>query len=129
MDTIKEAILQVCDKYSDKVIFAYLFGSAAKGGTSPLSDIDIAVFFSSAPVEPYFDTKFSLYADLCRALKRNDIDVIILNTTTNMMLLDEIVRHGIVICDRDADLREDFELEIIHKAIDFKQQRLAMVGI
>lgn len=129
MDTIKEAILQVCEKYRDKVIFAYLFGSAAKGGTSPLSDIDIAVFLSSVPGEPYFDAKLSLYADFCRALKRNDIDVIILNTTTNMMLLDEIVRHGIVVCDRDTDLREDFELKVMHKAIDFKQQRLAIVVI
>jgi UDP-N-acetylenolpyruvoylglucosamine reductase len=66
---------------------------------------------------------------LCRVLKRNDIDVIVLNTTTNIVLLDEIIRGGIVLVDRDVDLREEFEQKILHQAIDFKEQRITFIGV
>lgn len=126
---IKDVILSVFEKYNDKVVFAYLFGTAARGTMSPLSDIDIAVFLPPGTRESYFDTGLSLHADLCRALNRSDVDVVVLNTVTNIMLLDEIVRYGIVVYDKNPDLREDFEIRVLHQAIDFKEQRLAVMGI
>lgn len=47
LKSIKDAILSVFEKYNDKVVFAYLFGTAARGAMSSLSDIDIAVFFTT----------------------------------------------------------------------------------
>ena len=67
--------------------------------------------------------------DFCRVLKRNDIDVVVLNTTTNIVLLDEIIRGGIVLVDRDIDLREEFEQKILHQAMDFKEQRIVFLGV
>jgi len=58
-----------------------------------------------------------------------EIDVVILNSTTNIMLLDEIVRYGVVLIDGDRNLREEFEHKILHQAIDFKGQRRTLVGV
>lgn len=88
-------LLQVFEKYRDKVEFAYLFGSVARDNVQPLSDIDIAVYLSDKIKESMFDISLSLYADFCRVLKRNDIDVLVLNTSTNIILLEDIVRHGV----------------------------------
>lgn len=129
LSDIKELIYSVLERYKSYLIFVYLFGSAARDNMSHLSDIDIAVFLSKGDKKSYFDIKLSLYADLCRALKRNDIDVIVLNITNNIILLDEIIREGIVLFDKDRDLREEFEHKILHQAIDFKEQRVALMGI
>lgn len=64
---------------------------------SRLSDAGLAVFLYKRNEEPYFGIKCSLYADFCRVLKRNDVDVLVLNTTTNIVLLDEIIRDGVVV--------------------------------
>lgn len=111
------------------IIFAYLFGSSAQDASGPLSDIDIAVFLESSMQKTFLDTKLNLYADCSRALKRNDIDIVILNTAQNIILLDEITRTGTVLIDKDTDLRIGFEQKIMHQAIDFKTQRMAIMGI
>jgi len=126
---ITEKIRPVIEKYKDHILFAYLFGSAARNDLRPLSDIDIAVFIGKIDEESYYDLKLAIHADICRVLKRNDIDVVILNTTTNIMLLDEIVRYGVVLIDGDRNLREEFEHKILHQAIDFKGQRRTLVGV
>lgn len=128
-NSIKEKLLPLFRKYNGNVLFAYLFGSAAQGNISPLSDVDLAVFLSRQNEESYFEIKCSLYADFNRVLKRNDIDVVVLNTTTNIVLLDEIIRGGIVLVDRDIDLREEFEQKILHQAMDFKEQRITFLGV
>lgn len=129
VNNIKSLLLPVFEKYGDVVIFAYLFGSTVRRTTYPSADVDIAVFLSREGRKSAFDIKFSLYADLCRALKRNDVDVVVLNSAVNLMLLDEIVRHGVVIHDTDPDTREMFEVKILHEAIDFKTQRRAVMGV
>lgn len=116
-------------KYADDIVFAYLFGSAARGEITLLSDIDIAVYFSSRSKGSYSDMKLTFYGDLCRTLKRNDIDLIILNSLRNIILLDEITKTGVLLFDRDPDLRQEFECKILHQAIEFKIQRLAIMGI
>jgi uncharacterized protein len=129
INKIKNVLPPVFEKYGDVVTFAYLFGSTVRSTTYPSGDIDIAVFLSPKGCRSAFDIKLSLHADMCRALKRNDVDALVLNTTINLMLLDEIVRHGVVIYDANPDAREEYELKILHQTIDFKTQRLAMMGV
>ena len=129
INNIRDAVLPVFEKYKNKVIFGYLFGSAAQKTGYPSRDVDIAVFLSGDGKKSAFDVKLSLYADFCRALKRNDVDVVVLNIAVNLMLLDEIVRYGVVLYDADPKAREEFELKIQHQAIDFKNQRLAIMGV
>ena len=126
---IKNVLSPVFEHYRDKVIFAYLFGSTVHESIYPAKDIDIAVYFQKGSLESYIDGRLSLYADICRALKTNDIDLIILNTTTNLMLMEEIVRSGVILYDKSPDLRVDFEFKILHQVIDFREQRYITMGI
>ncbi|ODS30545.1 MAG: Nucleotidyltransferase domain protein [Candidatus Scalindua rubra] len=128
-NSIKEKLLQLFSKYNGNVLFVYLFGTAAQGNMSPLSDVDLAVFLSRQDDKSYYEIKCSLYADCCRVLKRDDIDVVVLNTTKNIVLLDEIIRGGIVLVDRDIELREAYEQRILHQAMDFKEQRIVFLGV
>jgi len=111
------------------VVFAYLFGSYATNEASKVSDIDIAVYVKDVNNESLFDKKLSVHIDTCRVLETDNIDIVILNNTHNLMLLNEIIRNGIVIYDTNSALREEYEINIIHKAIDFKTQRLINIGI
>ena len=104
--------------------FSYLFGSVAEGTAGPLSDIDIAVL-----LDPFrLESILPLHNALCRALKRDEIDLLILNQTKNIILLEEIVRHGILIYEKDPIARLDFEWKIIHQAIDFRETRKRIFG-
>jgi len=54
----------------NKVIFAYLFGSQAKGKIAKLSDIDIAVFLNEKiNSQKYFDLKLKLMGEIMDFLR------------------------------------------------------------
>lgn len=129
INEIKDTLCPLFEKYRNKVGFAYLFGSVAKGDACLLSDVDIAVYISQNIRDAYFDVKISLHADICRALKRNDVDIVVLNTAFNTMLIGDIIYNGVVIYDREPDLREDYEVRVMHKYIDFKTHRRAVMGV
>jgi len=111
------------------IIFAYLFGSIVNNESTPTSDIDIAVYCKGVMDDSVFEKKLSLHLDICRTLKIDNVDIIVLNKTTNLMLIDEVIRNGILLYDTDTSLREKYEYFMIHKAIDFKTQRLYTMGI
>lgn len=127
MDVIK-TLRRCLEERRDQVLFAYLFGSLVERKDGPLSDVDVAVFLTDEFASSHFDVKLSLLADFCRALGRNDVDVVVLNRTRNRMLLDGIIRRCVVLLDQDPRLRADFELKALHRAIDFKTQRAAVMG-
>jgi len=120
--------LNVIFKHNN-VVFAYLFGSIAKNEISPSSDIDIAVYLKNSNPEKLFNTLLSIHLDTCRALKTNNVDIVILNTNYNLMLIDEIIRNGILLYDADPQFREEFECKMIHSAIDFKTQRYFTIKV
>ncbi|BCB97109.1 nucleotidyltransferase [Dissulfurispira thermophila] len=108
-----------------EVEFAYLFGSFARGDEFSFSDIDIAVYLNK---EVSLADELRLYSIIARELKHDSIDLLILNNTHNIILLEDIVRYGKVVCDRNPFLRESFELRILHDAIDFRYQRKVFAG-
>ncbi|MFZ6006219.1 MAG: type VII toxin-antitoxin system MntA family adenylyltransferase antitoxin, partial [Nitrospirota bacterium] len=110
---------------TEGVEFAYLFGSFARGDEFPFSDIDIAVYLSG---KASLADELRLYSIIGRELKHDNVDLLILNNTNNIILLDDIVRYGKVVCDRNPSLRESFELRVLHDAIDFKYQRKVFAG-
>jgi predicted nucleotidyltransferase len=128
---IGEKLKTVLERHRDKVAFAYLFGSTLYHQGRPLSDIDIAVYTSNKKKPDFLDIKFTLYTDFCRALNRNDIDVVLLNTAKNTLLIESIVKEGIILFEtqRGRTMRRDFELKVRHQAIDFKSQRKRVMGI
>lgn len=123
---LKEAFTNL-ENYHNKlqIEFAYLFGSYAEGNYAPTSDIDLAVYFAS---NPSLEEELSLHVFLTRQLKTDRIDLLVLNRTRNLILLEEIIRKGKVIYDKNSELRKMFEYKIIHNSIDFKIQRKIFAG-
>ena len=128
-EQIKIELVPTFAKYREDILAAYLFGSEAKGTTSSSSDIDIALLTRNCDKTNGAALKFSLYADICRKLKRNDIDLVLLNLSGNLMLNDEIIRNGKVLYSTDDEARERFELEVLHSSTDFKFQRQYAMGV
>lgn len=126
---MKKMIQKVLKANKTTVLFAYLFGSQAQGTFSKSSDIDIAVFLKTNGKASFFDIKIDLYLDLTRTLKRNDIDLVIMNNYHNIVLLNSIISHGSVVYDQDKTMRLDYEQKILHRAIDFKAQRRMAMGV
>jgi uncharacterized protein len=129
IDVIAKKISACAAGYGERIAAVYLFGSRNRGEAAPLSDLDLAVLFHPRERAHLLELRCALYADFSRALQTNDIDLTVLNTLDNMFLLDEIVREGTVLYDREPALRDDFELNALHRAIDFKQQRLQVMGV
>lgn len=112
---------------AEDVEFAYLFGSCSRDDTFPFSDIDIAVYMDRENIS--LERELELHSILSRRLGNNNVDLVLLNRANNLILLEDIVRNGKVIYDKDPSLRESFELRILHDAIDFKYQRKVFAGI
>jgi predicted nucleotidyltransferase len=124
---ISQKLAPVFEKYRDAILFGYCFGSHATGETIAKSDIDLAVYLNPQNLD--FDFKLSLRADTCRQLNRDDVDLIVLNTLKNLIVAAEIVWNGVLIYENAPEIREDYELKSIHRAIDFRTQRKAIMGI
>ena len=123
-----EKLHDVFASFKPRILFAYIFGSTGTTSQNSRSDLDIAVYFDSNESDIELDHKLSLYAGLSRAAKRNDIDVVILNTCNNHMLIYEIMIRGRLIYDDAPDARALFEQDALHTAIDFKEQRERMMA-
>lgn len=124
-EKLKKAFAELKNQDKLQIEFAYLFGSYAQGTQTPSSDIDVAVYFTS---EPSVDDELSMHVFLTRQLKTDRIDLLVLNRAKNFILLEEIVRNGKVVYDKNPELRKMFEYKIIHSAIDFKTQRKVFAG-
>jgi len=126
---LKKLLAPIFEKMSDRIAVAYLFGSAANGEAGPGSDIDLAVLLHDPAGSAGFEVRLDLYADCSRVLKRNDIDVVVLNTARNLFLLNDVVQKGIVLYQCDSELREEFEVKIVHDFIDFRDGRKRKNGV
>ncbi len=124
-----EILKKIFNEKSDIFLFSYLFGSLAQEIFSKSSDIDIAVYLNTSVERHCFDIKIDLYLQLSRVLKRNDIDIVIMNQCKNIILLNQIITHGQVLHGKDEAARVDYEQKILHSAIDFKSQRKMAMGV
>jgi predicted nucleotidyltransferase len=129
IENLKTELAPIFSRYHEEIVAAYLFGSMANGVTSQSSDIDVAVLIRNRDKKSGTALKFRLYADLCRTLKRNDIDLVLLSLSGNLILNDEIVRQGKILYTTDDIAREEFELNVIHRCSDFKFQRRYAMGV
>ena len=126
---IKAALAPVFEKMRGRIAAAYLFGSTASGQAGPLSDIDLAVLLTGGDFGASADIRLDLYADCCRALKRNDIDIVVLNKAKNLFLLDDVVHNGVLLFYSDTALREEFEVMVRHDFIEFREHRMKVMGV
>ena len=114
----KKAITQILNNRSD-ILFGYLFGSKAKGYANERSDWDIAVYFRE-PINPNGRwLEFELEAELSRPVGAT-VQVIVLNTPLNPVFGFEIMKDGIVLIDRNPNLRVEFENRILRQYYDWQ---------
>jgi predicted nucleotidyltransferase len=102
------------------VIAAYLFGSQAAGGSTPLSDVDIAVLLEPDTPSPG-TVQVALISDLMLALRRSDIDVVVLNSAPPLLKVRAI--SGPLLYCRDELARARFEVAARREYFDTKPLR------
>lgn len=126
-NTVESRLREIFSANPD-IIFALLFGSSVTGNTTELSDLDLAVYVRDPRTFSFYD-KLGLHGECCRVLHRNDIDLIVLNQTENIILLDEVMRNGKIIYSIDDETVDNFSVKTLHRAIDFREHRKRSMGI
>lgn len=113
------AIQKILKKYP--VVFAYIFGSHAKGKTGPMSDIDIAVFFRpKISEEKQRKLRYKIQNDIEIALSMPEkIDIVPLNNA-QPLLEREVVYDGKIIYNQDDAKRAHYEAGAIGRWLDWQ---------
>jgi predicted nucleotidyltransferase len=104
------------------IVGVYLFGSIAAGRTHRESDVDLAVLldWSLYPnAAARFEARLRLIADLSVALRRNDIDLVILNDAPPH-LAREIVTRGRRMFVSDDAVDRAFRRDAMLRAADLE---------
>ena len=84
-----------------EIKLAYLFGSQANHRVSPLSDYDFAVYLDPATeIVRQKDILLGLIAEITSILKSDQIDVVILNQCSSLLLKYNVIKEGILIFQR-----------------------------
>ena len=113
--THHEELIPILQK-DERVKFAYLFGSMARGEQNSLSDIDIAVYLCE-DCDPA-KAKLDLIGELIERLGRRRFDLVILNTAP-LPLAARVIRSRKVLADRDPFSRHRYESRILREYFDF----------
>jgi predicted nucleotidyltransferase len=119
---LPENILQVLPEAIDylkshpQILFAYLFGSLARGKPQPLSDVDIAVYLKQGC--NFAEMKLDILGNLMAILQTDEIDLVILNTA-ELPLVMNILNFKKVIVNKAPYERHIFESVTMRKYFDF----------
>ena len=117
-----EKEIKLLDKILKKrsyIIFAYLFGSKVKGYANEMSDWDIAIYFKEPLRNNNHWPAFELEAELSRAIG-GTVQVTVLNNPLSPVFAFQILKDGIVLLDRDPNLRMDFENRTMRHYYDWQ---------
>jgi hypothetical protein len=99
------------------VVFAYLFGSAARDRLTPLSDIDVAVYLEEG--SDFAGARLEVIRHVTRHLGTDEVDVVVLNTAP-AALVGRVLLTRRVIADRDPVRRHRFESAALRTFFDFR---------
>uniref|UniRef100_A0A7C5V1L8 Nucleotidyltransferase domain-containing protein n=1 Tax=Caldicellulosiruptor owensensis TaxID=55205 RepID=A0A7C5V1L8_9FIRM len=109
----KDKIVKILKEYFDKedaVVFAYLFGSYAKGKEHKQSDVDIAVYINELIAkDPKKVLEFQVkhMSNISDMLKR-EVDLVILNQASPL-LRHEVISEGILLLEKDHNKLVNFK--------------------
>src|SRR5262245_5965289 len=94
---------------------AYMFGSVIAGRARRDSDVDVAVLVSEKVMrgDP-FRYRLGLMTDLMSILKRDDVDLILLNQAPPL-LAHRVLKKGKLIFERSASARVAFQVRTINR--------------
>jgi predicted nucleotidyltransferase len=103
----------------DSIILAYLFGSTVRGDTCRLSDVDIGVLLDEKLSEKdRFDLELKLISEIANLIKKNKIDLVVLNEAP-LLLSYNIIKNGIILKSSETE-RVNFETKILSMYMDEK---------
>ncbi len=115
-----ENIKKILEKEPD-VLFAYLFGSYAKGTQDEKSDIDIAIFLIDTCLlerDPLYPSRLAIRIE--RALSgKKPVDIRVLNGST-LRFKSQVLRYGKLLFSKDEKRRIEFETHSLAHYYDFK---------
>ena len=118
----------VYERYSDKIICMYLFGSINSGRATALSDIDIAILFdrmlNNEEMEFY---RNKILEDLSHYFKTEEIDLINLNRAPLSVQYGVIKNKSNMYC-KDFSKAADYENKTVLKYLDFKPYKDELNG-
>ncbi|MDP3104628.1 MAG: nucleotidyltransferase domain-containing protein [Candidatus Methanoperedens sp.] len=115
-----ENIIKVLAEESD-ILFAFLFGSYAKGTQDDKSDIDIAVYFKDESIlerDPLYPSRLAIKIEKVLD-KKKTVDVRILNGST-LRFRSQVLRFGKLLHSKDEKKRIEFETSSLLQYYDFK---------
>ena len=102
------------------ILFAYLFGSATRGGFNGESDLDIAVYFNNrVEADEQFQKRLHLMEHLQNRTGRK-VEVLNLAEMKSIFFKFVIIKEGKVILERDHSSRVDFDLKTMNDYYDFQ---------
>ena len=98
------------------IIFAYIFGSYAKGKMRANSDIDIAVYLDQEiDTETYLEIKM-LLSDICE----REVDLIILNDAPPLLKY-QVYKNNILLFTRNKSIETHYKVKTLFEYNDFKR--------
>jgi predicted nucleotidyltransferase len=116
---LESQIKNIISKFlTDKVKFAYLFGSAVTKYFNKNSDIDIAVYLKDYPVEikEIIDLKYQIEKKL---EFKYDIDLVLLNDA-DLIISNQIITKGEIIINNEPPFTDRFIIYHQSMYFDFK---------
>ena len=103
----------------DSIILAYLFGSTVRGDTGRLSDVDIGVLLDEKlSKKDRFDLELKLMGEIAALIKKNKIDLVVLNEAP-LLLAYNIIKNGIILKSSETE-RVKFETKLLSMYMDEK---------
>ncbi len=104
----------------DDIEFALIFGSIASGRDTPLSDIDIAVYFKEGRgILELGERQIDIICAVMRICKINRVDVVVLNLA-NPFLRFQVIKYGRLIYAKDKKVVYKFKAASLGRYQDIK---------
>ena len=105
-----------------EALFAYLYGSYAKGTANKLSDVDVAVFLDENLVskEKRFNARLEFIGEVMSVLHTDEAEVIVLNDAPPLLRF-EVIRHGILLDSKDENKRVSFQVKTFNEYNDYSK--------
>ncbi len=112
---IVEKCKNVLMKY-ENILFAYIFGSYAKGNMRADSDLDIGIYLKE---EMNIEEYLKIRMDLTKICKRQ-VDLVVLNAATPLLKY-EIYKNNILLFTRDRTIESNYKVKILFEYNDIKR--------
>ena len=110
-----------------EIVFAFLYGSHARGTATKLSDVDVAVYFRPLTgtldyqSDTEYSTEYEVWAGLERILK-TDVELLVLNRASPNVAASAL--RGVALSIKDWGLYVDFMLYSTLEAEEYREETL-----